>query len=514
MKPIMASTDWTKERLREIYDELEVINNEKYQFDIYPNQIEIVPYSWMIENHSTHGGLPILYKHWSFGKAYVSFANQYKTRQAGLAYEMVVNTSPCISYLMEENTEAMQALVMAHAGFGHNFVFKNNYLFKQWTDATEILDYLEFSKNYISRCEEKHGEKLVEEFLDVAHMLQFSSFTRYPRKRKYSAKDTEERRLTRLKNYQDTYNEIWETLPKSKKDPGKLKDQYKQRMNLPEENILYFLEKFSPNLTVWQREILRIVRNIGQYFYPNVQTNVVHEGAATWVHHSMLYDMYNKGLVDNGAMIEWLHSHSGVVYQPPFNEKFGAQHFNPYALGFAINKDIERICQNPTQEDKEWFPDFAGSKDHINLLKNIWSEYRNESYIRQFLSPKVIRDFRMFSICDDSVNEFFEVDAIHNKEGYKHIRTTLADSYLVENFIPSVEVVDADILNDRTLTLEFRSTNGHRLYPRYTQKVVEGISRIWGYPVRLNEYFEPSYSKNTKTETYEAEPKSPFNERL
>ena len=49
----------------------------------------------------------------------------------------------------------MQALVMAHAAFGHNHFFKNNYLFRQWTDAEGILDYLAFAKNYIAACEER-----------------------------------------------------------------------------------------------------------------------------------------------------------------------------------------------------------------------------------------------------------------------------------------------------------------------------------------------------------------------
>jgi stage V sporulation protein R len=511
MKPIMPTTDWTAARLHDIYDALSQINDEKYQLDIYPNQIEIVPYSWMIENHSSHGGLPILYRHWSFGKSFISFSNKYKNRQAGLAYEMVINSNPCISYLMEENTETMQTLVMAHAGFGHNYVFKNNYLFKQWTDASEILDYLEFSKNYIARCEEKYGEKVVEKLLDAAHMLQMSSFTRYPRK-KYSVKDSEQKRLDRLKNYQETYSEIWETLPKSKNKDAATKEKYKQRMNLPEENILYFLEKFSPNLTVWQREIIRIVRNIGQYFYPQLQCKTVHEGAATWTHHAMLHDLYDKGLINEGAMLEWFHSHAAVISQPPFNEKFGQHHFNPYALGFAINQDIERMCKNPTKEDKEWFPDIAGSGDHVNLLKNIWSEYRDESFIRQFLSPKVIRDFRMFSIKDDSLDKHWLVSNIHDREGYRQIRTILADSYLVDSYIPNVEVIDANILEDRLLTLEFKSTDGHRLYPRYTQKVIEAISSIWGYPVKLIENFKPAYSDKTKTETYDATPSKTFNE--
>ena len=36
----------------------------------------------------------------------------------------------------------------------------------------------------------------------------------------------------------------------------------------PQENILYFIEKNAPLLEPWQREIVRIVRKVAQYFYP------------------------------------------------------------------------------------------------------------------------------------------------------------------------------------------------------------------------------------------------------
>ena len=60
-------------------------------------------------------------------------------RMQALAYEIVINSNPCIAYLMEENTMTMQALVIAHAAYGHNSFFKGNYLFRMWTDASSII---------------------------------------------------------------------------------------------------------------------------------------------------------------------------------------------------------------------------------------------------------------------------------------------------------------------------------------------------------------------------------------
>ena len=128
-------------------------------------------------------GMPLFYKHWSFGKHFARNEALYRAGMQGLAYEIVINSNPCISYIMEENTATMQTLVIAHAAFGHNHFFKNNYLFRQWTDADGILDYLEFARGYIANCEERYGEAAVERLLDAAHALMSHGVHRYPRKR-------------------------------------------------------------------------------------------------------------------------------------------------------------------------------------------------------------------------------------------------------------------------------------------------------------------------------------------
>ena len=97
-------------------------------------------------------------------------------------------------------------------------------------------------------------------------------------------------------------------------------------MNLPEENLLYFLEKHSPVLKPWQREILRIVRNIAQYFYPQRQTKVMNEGCATFVHHYIMNALYDRGLITEGSMLEFLHSHTSVVFQPDFDDPRYSRH--------------------------------------------------------------------------------------------------------------------------------------------------------------------------------------------
>src|SRR5690606_16081545 len=112
----------------------------------------------MLDAHASVG-LPISYPHWSFGKAFIRDEKAYREGARGLAYEIVINSDPCIAYLMEENPIALQALVIAHACYGHNSFFKGNYLFRQWTNADAIIDYMVFARKYIMKCEERQDRK-------------------------------------------------------------------------------------------------------------------------------------------------------------------------------------------------------------------------------------------------------------------------------------------------------------------------------------------------------------------
>ncbi|TAN57461.1 MAG: SpoVR family protein, partial [Magnetospirillum sp.] len=168
--PLFTGADWDFDKVWRVYDAVEAIAKGEMGLVTYPNQIEVITAEQMLDAYSSIG-MPLMYKHWSFGKHFARDESLYRKGMRGLAYEIVINSSPCISYIMEENSMAMQTLVIAHAAFGHNHFFKNNGLFRQWTDAKGILDYMEFAKGYVSHCEERYGHQAVERVLDAAHAL-------------------------------------------------------------------------------------------------------------------------------------------------------------------------------------------------------------------------------------------------------------------------------------------------------------------------------------------------------
>ena len=136
-RPLFEGADWDFSTVQRVHDAIEQIAIGELGLEVYPNQIEVIGTEQMLDAYSSIG-MPLFYKHWSFGKHFARNEAMYRAGMQGLAYEIVINSNPCICYIMEENTATMQTLVIAHAAFGHNHFFKNNYLFKQWTDADGI----------------------------------------------------------------------------------------------------------------------------------------------------------------------------------------------------------------------------------------------------------------------------------------------------------------------------------------------------------------------------------------
>ncbi|MDR5886263.1 SpoVR family protein [Vreelandella janggokensis] len=492
-KPIATGSDWNFNVLERFDAELARLADE-YRLDTYPNQIEVITTEQMMDAYASVG-MPVGYHHWSFGKQFLAVEQAYKRGQMGLAYELVINSNPCIAYLMEENTLMMQVLVMAHACYGHNSFFKGNYLFRTWTDAESIVDYLVFARQYIARCEERHGVQAVEQLLDACHALQNYGVDRYKRPSPISAEEEAKRQDEREAYLQTQVNLLWRTIPDSPEGveplPGSLSPEEDDPLGLhsggrypsePQENLLYFVEKNAPLLAPWQREIVRIVRKLAQYFYPQRQTQVMNEGWACFWHYTLMNRLYDDGNVDEGVMLEFLQSHAAVINQPGFDSPYYSG-INPYALGFAIFMDIKRICEAPTDEDRRWFPDMAGSPWR-ETVEFAMRNFKDESFIHQFLSPKVMRDHKLFLVVDDDQEEMLEVAAIHNEQGYRRVRDALATQYALSVREPNIQVVEAAIRGDRSLTLH-HVQDSRRPLARSVYPVIRHLQKLWGFPVHL-----------------------------
>jgi stage V sporulation protein R len=501
---IFDGPEWTFELLVEI-DAAIKVHADKYGLDYYPNQQEVITAKQMCEAYSSIG-MPINYQHWTFGKRFEQDYEDYKKGRKGLAYEIVINSDPCIAYLMEENTMTMQALVIAHACYGHNSFFKGNYLFRQWTHADGIVDYLVFARKFIDMCEEKYGIDEVETLLDSCHALQNYGVDRYKHPSKLSAAKEAERLANRLEAERLSFDPLFEKTKSKNVTPEEhwsddliqgdsIEDVVgtkKTYPSEPQENILYFIEKNAPKLKSWQREIIRIIRKLAQYFYPQRQTQVMNEGWATFWHYTLMHDLYDAGQITDGSMIEFLESHCGVITQLPHNHKYFSG-INVYALGYSIMRDIKRICvadpeansAEQLKEDARWFPELVNT-DWVESLQFAMRNFKDESFLLQYLSPKVIRDMELFAITDDEDNEAgVEITAIHDDHGYEKVRRMISRDYRLTENEPDIQVFNVDLYGDRTLMLMHTMKDGKPLNVA-TNDVLRHLYKLWGYDVELH----------------------------
>jgi spore cortex formation protein SpoVR/YcgB (stage V sporulation) len=294
-------------------------------------------------------------------------------------------------------------------------------------------------------------------------------------------REEKRRQLEREEALQQQVNELWRTIPTAEANTDELEEQ--RFPEEPQENILYFLEKNAPLLEPWQREVIRIVRKISQYLYPQRQTKVMNEGWACFWHFNILHELYREGLVSDGFMLEFLQYHTAVVYQPPFNSPQYSG-INPYTLGYSMMRDLKRICESPTEEDNEWFPDIAGTP-WLETLHFAMRDFKDESFILQYLSPNLIRELRLFSVMDDSGKDHLEVTAIHDEWGYQSVRESLSANYDLGNLEPDIQVYNVNARGDRTLTLRHDMHHGRPLEKDNAEEVVRHLQQLWGFDVVL-----------------------------
>ena len=101
-EPLPCPSDWTFDLIEQYDAEIGKVAAE-FKLDTYPTQLEIITAEQMMDAYAAVG-MPVNYRHWSFGKQFIATEKNYRRGHMGLAYEIVINSDPCIAYLMEENT--------------------------------------------------------------------------------------------------------------------------------------------------------------------------------------------------------------------------------------------------------------------------------------------------------------------------------------------------------------------------------------------------------------------------
>src|SRR3712207_9191861 len=93
------------------------------------------------------------------------------------------------------------------------------------------------------------------------------------------------------------------------------------------------------------------------------------------------------------------------------------------------------------------------------VLRDVWANYRDESFVSQYLSPHLMRQWRMFHLVDDPARPELMIEAIHDERGYRRLRRSLSRHYDVGWTDPATQVIDVDLAGDRRLLLHHHGLN-------------------------------------------------------
>lgn len=427
-------------------DELEQWNEkiETYAremgFDFYPQEFEICSYEEML-GYEAYTGMPSHYPHWSFGKAFDRLHTFYRYNLSGLPYEMVINSNPCLAYLMRDNTLLLQILTIAHV-YGHNDFFKNNRLFKSTRAETTIegfKNHAERIRNYIQ--DPSIGYAKVERVLDAAHSLRYQ-VNRAISLKKLTVEETKKRLLDEY--HHKTRADIF-GCPTEAVDPPNF-----NRIPLePEEDIMGFIIEYS-RLDEWEKEIIRIVRSESEYFLPQIETKILNEGWASFWHYRIL----QKLDLPQDLHLEFLKRHHQVI-RPILGG------LNPYYLGFLILNDLETR--------------FGSRK--IFEAREIESD---RSFIRRYLTRELCNELHLFEYFQNEEEGI--ISEVADEDGWESIRDTLCQNIGISS-IPVIKVKEMSS-RDGSLLLE-HEYDGRELELGHTGETLKYLAELWERPVKL-----------------------------
>ena len=114
-----------------------------------------------------------------------------------------------------------------------------------------------------------------------------------------------------------------------------------------------------------------------------------------------------------------------------------------------------------------------------------WANFRDDSFIAQYLSPTVMRKMRLFKLTDESEAPHYLVDAIHDERGYARVRRALARQYDPGERDPNIQVSDVDLKGSRRLVLTHNLHNDIPLSEDDARAVLGYVADLWGYDVQL-----------------------------
>ena len=308
---------------------------------------------------------------------------------------------------------AMQALVIAHAAYGHNSFFKGNYLFRMWTDAASIIDYLVYAKNYVADCEERHGLDAVE---SLPRQLPRAD---EPRRRPLPPPQPQERwrrNWPTARTARPTRSARSTTCGARCRASAEKAEEAAEAQALPrraagEPAVLHREERAAARALAARGRAHRAQG--GAVLLPAApdaghERRLGHLLAPQAAEHDVRRRLPDRRRDDRVA--EVAHQRRSTSRRSATGPTAASTRMR-WALRCTPTSSAS--ASSPPTKTAQWFPDIAGTP-WLPVLDHAMRNFKDESFIGQYLSPKLMRDLRLFAIVDDEKQNELEVAAIHD----------------------------------------------------------------------------------------------------
>jgi len=471
---------------------------EEQGLKFVPIEFDIVPENKMLEIMAY--GMPGQISNWKFGRDYERIRTIYEHSMGSIPMEVVITTNPARSYLMKNNTFAIQALVVAHV-VGHvSFSTMNRY--HDELDKDIVSKFIAASHRF-KDYERKYGIDILERTVDAGHSIFLHSSP-------FESNETEEAKRERIfkqKKQQAHERKITEFddlfTDKSPASQAEIeRDLYNHNLWMglknkipvePTEDMLRFVIDNSRVLSDWQKDILEILRYQGRYTWPHVKTKYMNEGFATFWHERILRQLFNEGFLTSEEHAEYNFMNSLVKAKNPFS-------MNPYLIGsemwYNIVERWDKGLHGDAYEEetnmkkrKEWD---TGDMKGIEKMFEILRTHNDWFFMQNFLTNEMVRELELYLYVKQK-DPYSEKIVVTDKTK-KEVRKLIIKSF-AHSGIPKIVVQDGR----NQLHLEHRHV-GMDLDPEYTQKTLEHLAYLWGSDVHL------STIQNKAVKNYKGDP--------
>ncbi|MGH1483610.1 MAG: SpoVR family protein [Geminicoccales bacterium] len=433
---------------------------DDFKLDCYEQEFEVCDHGQMLGYMAYHG-MPAHYPHWSFGKSYEKTKTLYDHGATGLPYEMVINSDPCLGYLMTDNSLCLQILTIAHV-YGHNDFFKNNFTFTSSTRASETLSKFKTAADRVRYYVEDPsiGLEKVERVLDAAHALSMNC-SRNSGIKKLKPEEQKQRLLDSRKPRADPFLDLHPDEEQPELDLHRVPLE-------PEEDFLLFIRDHNPHLMAWQQDLLTIVHEETQYFLPQIETKIMNEGWASYWHHKIM----NSLDLPQEIYLEFLVRHNQVICPHPGS-------INPYHVGFKVWHDIERRFDDPTPKEIETFgPSTTKGREKMFEVRE---SDRDTSFLRRFLTEDLMRELDIFEF--EPRGDNLVVTKVSDEDNWREVKETLLKTVGM-NAQPVIRIHDADYGRNRALYLRHEGDE-RDLHIGFAERTLDHLYTLWGHRVLL-----------------------------